>query len=167
MLGRATSTEARIPGILGFLTPCALATLGWQQLSDPYIPPPVRCGAGRLPAPGSVLCTAAGAPLHTCTPRPCIWITCARRVWIPLRMVLWCSASVMPRLRMSLQPWKTSLSSEMLQQQWFPGKGSASFRPATARKPQPVVPGTQACSTPCVTELPTLPPCAVHITWNQ
>lgn len=61
-------------------------------------------GAGRLSPPQERrLCTAAGGPLHTCTPRPCIWITWARRVWIPLRMVCWCSASTIPRLRTSLQ----------------------------------------------------------------
>lgn len=65
----------------------------------------VLCGAGWLPPPWEL---GQGSALlwglhHTCTPRPCIWITCARSIWIPLRMVFWCSASVIPRLRTSLQ----------------------------------------------------------------
>lgn len=46
---------------------------------------------------------AQASAAHTCTPRPCIWITWARRAWMPLRMVFWCSSELMPRLRTSLE----------------------------------------------------------------
>lgn len=39
---------------------------------------------------------------QTCTPRPCIWMTWARRVWMAARISFWCSRDVMPRLNTSL-----------------------------------------------------------------
>lgn len=46
---------------------------------------------------------ASSAGCYTCTPRPCIWMTWALRVWMAARINFWCSREVMPRLRTSLQ----------------------------------------------------------------
>lgn len=91
---------------------------------------------------------------HTCTPRPCIWITWARRVWMPLRMIFWCSASVIPRLRTSLQNIPIVSHQEQALTaascaDCSPGQSSVDFRPlgsyghAGVRNPQAVVPAEQ------------------------
>lgn len=129
VLGRAMSTQARctIPGILGCpgtgdRSPAFLPRV-WQHPAIPTAhlrPPGFRDGAGwgQRAAPRQECWAGAlhlcGTLLHTCTPRPCIWMTWARRVWIPLRMVFWCSASVIPRLRMSLQNEPTSARTNQL-----------------------------------------------------
>lgn len=94
------------------LLPHGMTLLGSSPVIPTSHPKPqgfrdlVRFGAGWLSPPQEHRVSAlhlCGGLLHTCTPRPCICITWARRVWIPLRMVFWCSASVIPRLRTSLQ----------------------------------------------------------------
>lgn len=56
---------------------------------------------------GSAAALTVSLGRQTCTPRPCIWMTWARRDWMAARISFWCSREVMPRLSTSLRKHKS------------------------------------------------------------